>query len=160
MNSARILVSGNLALAPHAVETVTAPKRPRLAVVNGARAVHAVAPARQLWAPDVFAARSAKRSSVFSIARSVIAGMTLVALAGVLAFSFVSARAASERAAAASVQRAEVSVAPGDSLWSLASAHPVEGLDTAKTVELICDWNGLRTGMLTVGTVLSVPVAS
>lgn len=157
MNSARILVSGNLALASHAVE---APARPRLTVIEGTCAVRAVAPERQLWAPDRFAARTAKRSSAASLVRFVIAGIVLTALAGALAFSFVSARMESERMAAASARRTEVSVAQGDSLWSLASEHPVEGLDTAKTVALIRDWNGLANGALSVGAVLTVPAAS
>lgn len=160
MNSARILVSGNLALASHAVETVAVPVRPRLAVIKGAGTVHAVDSERQLWAPDVFAAHTAKRSTAISSVYSIMAGVVLAVLVGVLAFAFVSARIESERAVIAATQRTEVSIAVGDSLWSLASEHPIEGLDTAKTVELIREWNGLTTGTLTIGAALMVPAVS
>ena len=53
-----------------------------------------------------------------------------------------------------------VSVEPNASLWTLASAHPVEGLSTPETVQLIAQENGLATGMLQVGDTLLVPATS
>ncbi len=53
-----------------------------------------------------------------------------------------------------------VSVEPNASLWTLASAHPVEGLSTQETVQLIEQENGLTTGMLQVGDTLLVPATS
>jgi hypothetical protein len=50
-----------------------------------------------------------------------------------------------------------VRVEPNASLWTLASAHPVEGLSTAETVALIERENGLAVGGLQVGETLLVP---
>ena len=160
MDNAQALVFGNVALVPHALEAAAVPLRPRFAVVEGARAVRAVAPEQQLWAPDAFAARTAKRSDSDSLARCIVTGALLTVLVVAAAFAFVSARLQAEHAAVAASSRIEVSVTPGDSLWSLASDHPVEGLDTAQTVEVIRDWNGLAGSALSVGSVLTVPAAS
>jgi len=50
-----------------------------------------------------------------------------------------------------------VSVDPNGSLWQLAQTHPVGGLDTAATVELIRAENGLESSVLLVGQTLRVP---
>lgn len=160
MSNARFLVSGNLALAPHAAGAVpTRAPHGNLTVCEGARSTCVLAPERQLWAPDVFAGRAAKPACALSIARAIVCGVLLVVLAGVIASSFVSARVSGERAAMEAVRYTEVAVASGDSLWSLASEHPVEGLDTARTVELICDRNGLASGTLYAGMSIEVPEA-
>ena len=51
----------------------------------------------------------------------------------------------------------QVAVEPNASLWSLASAHPVEGLTTAETAALIAEENGLGTGVIHPGQTVSVP---
>ena len=163
MNSARVLVSGNLALAPQAIERSAAPAASscaRLTLVSGSRPVRTLASERQLWAPDAVAARAAKPCGSASLIRCIALGTVLTVLACVIAFSFVSTRTAREQAIVAASSRIEVSVAPGDSLWSLAAAHPVKGLDTSRTVNLIREWNGLASGTLQVGEVLSVPAVS
>ena len=160
MSNARFLVSGNLALAPHAAGAVPA-RAPHgnLTVCDGVCSTRALAPECQLWAPDVFAAHTAKPACVLSIVRAIVCGAVLVVLAGVIASSFVSARVSGERAAMEAVRYTEVVVASGDSLWSLASEHPVDGLDAARTVELIRDRNGLTSGTLRTGMPIEVPAA-
>lgn len=163
MNSDHTLVYGNLALASRAIEGTVAPAAPSyacLTLVDGSHSVRLLAPERQLWAADAVAARAAKPCSAASLVRCIALGALLAVLACVIAFSFVSARTAHEEAIIAASPRIEVSVAPGDSLWSLASAHPLEGLDTSRTVDLIKEWNGLASGTLQVGTVLFVPAVS
>jgi len=51
-------------------------------------------------------------------------------------------------------------VEPGDTLWSLASTHPVQGLDTMRTAELIAELNGIEDSGLTAGSVVLLPVRS
>ena len=50
-----------------------------------------------------------------------------------------------------------VRIAPGDSLWRLARAHPIPGLDTASTVDVIRRLNRLDSASLVVGSTLRVP---
>jgi hypothetical protein len=50
-----------------------------------------------------------------------------------------------------------VRISSGDTLWSIASAHPVPGLDTAATVDLIAELNGLDGFTLVAGDTVLVP---
>ena len=50
-----------------------------------------------------------------------------------------------------------VRVTAGETLWNLARSHPVTGLSTAQTVELIADLNQLEDRALAVGTAVRVP---
>jgi len=52
---------------------------------------------------------------------------------------------------------AAVHVANGDTLWSLARAHPVPGLSTAQTVDLIRAINGRTDAAIQAGEVLLIP---
>lgn len=54
-------------------------------------------------------------------------------------------------------QTIAVRVAPNDTLWDLAKAHPLEGSTTAETVSVIRELNGLEGSMITAGEVLKVP---
>lgn len=47
-------------------------------------------------------------------------------------------------------------VEQGQTLWALAVAHPVSGLTTQQTADLIADINGIE-GSLSVGSVVKVP---
>ncbi len=51
-----------------------------------------------------------------------------------------------------------LTVKPGQTLWGIAREHPVPGLSTAQTVDLICALNGLDRTTITPGDVLHVPV--
>lgn len=59
-----------------------------------------------------------------------------------------------------SVQTQLVTLESGDTLWALAASHPVRGLDTAQTAELIAELNGLTAGSLRQGSGVLVPVPS
>jgi len=53
----------------------------------------------------------------------------------------------------------EVAVAPGSSLWDLAAHHPVQGLSTRETVDLIQRTNSIDTAVIMVGQIVRVPGA-
>jgi hypothetical protein len=47
-------------------------------------------------------------------------------------------------------------IEPGQSLWTIAETHPVEGLTTQQSADLIASMNGLR-GTVSAGSVIRVP---
>ena len=51
----------------------------------------------------------------------------------------------------------QVTVNPGDSVWSLAQTHGIKGCDTAEVVRVIEEKNGLATADLKPGQQLAVP---
>lgn len=57
----------------------------------------------------------------------------------------------------ARVKTETVRISRGDTLWSIASAHPVAGLDTAATVDLIAELNDLDGFALVAGDTVLVP---
>ena len=162
MDDVHAMVSGNLALSVPSVparrpltQGTAAPHR--FSVVSGARARKAVASDHQLWAPDVYAAGCAKMTGTASRVRAIAAGIVLfMALAIGLTVSTVG-RAACVEAALATAHRVEITVAEGDSLWSIASEHPIAGLETAQTVETMRSWNKLDSALLRAGAALIVP---
>lgn len=163
MSNENIRVYGNVVLASRAAGTVQQHRvpetRPMLSVVDGSRRASVVAQERQLLAADAFASRSAKVASPGSMVRAVVVGAVAVILLCALTTVHGTVLASTEAAAISAVDRSEVTVAAGDSLWSIAEAHPIEGLDASRTVELIREWNELESPMLRVGMELSVPVA-
>lgn len=56
-----------------------------------------------------------------------------------------------------SVDTVEVRAESGDSLWSIAENHPIDGLTTAQTVEVIAAVNGLNGPLVAAGGSLNVP---
>lgn len=52
-----------------------------------------------------------------------------------------------------------VKVSAGDTVWSLAVDHPMPGLTTRQTAEMIAECNGLDDHVLLVGQLVRVPVA-
>ena len=52
---------------------------------------------------------------------------------------------------------ARLTVQAGDSLWTLAQAHPVEGLSTAQVADLIAETNGRDGALITPGETILVP---
>ena len=52
-----------------------------------------------------------------------------------------------------------VSVAHGDTLWSLSEQHPIDGLTTRQCVQWIMERNGLESTLLTPGQAIWVPCA-
>lgn len=53
-----------------------------------------------------------------------------------------------------------VSVAESGTLWGLAAEHPVSGLSTAETIDLIVEENGLTSSVLHAGQTVVVPSVS
>lgn len=53
-----------------------------------------------------------------------------------------------------------IAVAANGTLWEIAASHPVEGLTTAESVELIQAENCLASGTVYVGQTLRVPGAA
>ena len=96
--------------------------------------------------------------SVLDVALPLVAlGMTAVLLVASLLMDTV---AASGRASAfAQVGTEAVTVMPGDSLWSLAEEHPVDGASTAEVVDFISQENGLSSSSLSIGQSVYVPVS-
>jgi Tfp pilus assembly protein FimV len=52
-----------------------------------------------------------------------------------------------------------VTVAPADTLWSIAAAHRLSGMSTAQTVEAIVEANSLSGRSIRAGSVLAIPAA-
>lgn len=59
-----------------------------------------------------------------------------------------------------SLRTQDVRVEPGQSLWTLAKQYPVDGADTARTVDIIASLNGLNDGVVRAGSTVRVPVAN
>jgi hypothetical protein len=98
---------------------------------------------------DAAQPRTVRRGQRLSVLEIVVLGVILALLvAGV-----VSARTSGST----SVATQTLQVRSGDTLWSIAEAHPAPGLSTAQTVESIERDNQLATGALTEGQTLRVP---
>ena len=155
MVEAAHMVQGNLALAPR-TRTASAAVRTPLTVCDGG-APAACAPTEQIMRADVHAALAPKAAgsrrsrALCGLAAAIAISLALVS-GGVLL-----QRQAAYDALAASLETTEVIVHAGDSLWTIAAEHAVEGLDTAQTVELIQSWNGLSSATLQPGMELIVP---
>ena len=78
----------------------------------------------------------------------------------VLATSIFSARHAAYAESVSNVTYKTVRVQSGDSLWSLAQEHPIEGLSTQETSDMIRNVNHLEHGSLDAGAHLKVPARS
>ncbi|HVR46267.1 MAG TPA: LysM peptidoglycan-binding domain-containing protein [Candidatus Binatia bacterium] len=83
--------------------------------------------------------------------------MPAIALAG-LALMVALPTLSSVRLYAATAQRyAVVTVRPGDTLWSIASAHAGPSADVQEIVDRISDANHLHGGTLQIGQHLKIP---
>lgn len=143
------MVYGNLALSERE-------ETQEFTVVDGGAEHLTVACPVQIFAPDIYAKPAASQTR-FS-ASSLAAGMMAIAICAVIVTSVFAFRNASvRRAAIDEAARIEIRVQPGESLWSLAEAYPIDGLSTAETVEAIKDWNDLSLSTLDAGESLIVP---
>jgi len=97
----------------------------------------------------------------FRRARSVSRGRHLSplewALLGVLALALVAAAASSTGSGTRSLATSNVRVHVGDTPWSIAQTHPVDGLTTAQTADLIVEMNGIDGSYLVAGDAILVP---
>ena len=144
------MVQGNIALK---LET---PAAPAFTVVKGGRSSFQAQPAKPVRSQCVAAASA----PVALKASTVVAVAVALTLFFVLATSVFSARHAAYAESVSNVTYETVRVQSGDSLWSLAQEHPIEGLSTQETSDMIRSVNHLEHGSLDAGAHLKVPARS
>lgn len=144
------MVQGNLALK---LET---PAAPAFTVVKGGRSGFQSLSAK----PDRSQCVAATSAPVALKASTIVAVAVALTLFFVLATSIFSARHAAYAESVSNVTYETVCVQPGDSLWSLAQEHPIEGLSTQETSDMIRSVNHLEHGSLNAGAHLKVPARS
>lgn len=144
------MVQGNLALK---LETPTAPV---FTVVKGGRSGFQTLPGKPVRSRCV----ATTSAPVALKASTIVALAVALTLSFVLATSIFSARHAAYAESVSNVTYETVRVQPGDSLWSLAQEHPIEGLSTQETSDMIRSVNHLERGSLDAGAHLKVPVRS
>ena len=144
------MVQGNLAL------KLEAPAVPAFTVVKGGRPgfqTLAGKPVRSQCVATTSAPVALKVSTIVALA-------VAFTLFFVLATSIFGARHAAYAESASNVTYENVRVQSGDSLWSLAQEHPIEGLSTQETSDMIRNVNHLEHGSLDAGAHLKVPARS
>ena len=144
------MVQGNLALK---LET---PAEPIFTVVQGGRSGFqplTVKPTRNQKAVVAPGRVALKVPTIVAVA-------VALTLFFVLATSVFSARHAAYAESVSNVTYETICVQPGDSLWSLAQEHPIEGLSTQETSDMIRNVNHLEHGSLDAGAHLKVPARS
>ncbi len=144
------MVQGNLALK---LET---PAAPAFTVVKSGRSGFQTLPGKPVRSQCV-ATTSAPVALKVSTIVALAAALTLFF---VLATSIFSARHAAYAESTSNVTYETVRVQSGDSLWSLAQEHPIEGLSTQETSDMIRNVNHLEHGSLDAGAHLKVPARS
>ena len=144
------MVQGNLALK---LET---PAVPAFTVVKGGRSGFQALSAKSAHSQCVAAASA----PVALKASTIVAVAIALTLFFVLATSIFSARHAAYAESVSNVTYETVRVQSGDSLWSLAQEHPIEGLSTQETSDMIRSVNHLEHGSLDAGAHLKVPARS
>ncbi len=87
--------------------------------------------------------------------------MTILMMVACFAISYnLESRATSRlEMALNSADTIEVTVAPGDTLWGIASQHSVDGIDTSDVVRWIEEVNHVEGGVIHVGQNLTVPTS-
>lgn len=144
------MVQGNLALK---LET---PAAPAFTVVKGGRSGFQTLPDKPVRSQCV-----ATTSAPVALKASTIVALAVAfTLFFVLATSIFSARHAAYAESVSNVTYETVRVQSGDSLWSLAQEHPIEGLSTQETSDMIRNVNHLEHGSLDAGVHLKVPARS
>ena len=144
------MVQGNLALK---LETPTAPV---FTVVKGGRSGFQTLPGKPVRSRCV----ATTSAPVALKASTIVALAVALTLSFVLATSIFSARHAAYAESVSNVTYETVRVQPGNSLWSLAQEHPIEGLSTQETSDMIRSVNHLERGSLDAGAHLKVPARS
>lgn len=144
------MVQGNLAL------KLVAPAAPAFTVVKGGRSGFQTLPGKPVRSQCV-----ATTSAPVALKASTIVALAVAfTLFFVLATSIFSARHAAYAESVSNVTYETVRVQSGDSLWSLAQEHPIEGLSTQETSDMIRNVNHLEHGSLDAGSHLKVPARS
>lgn len=151
MMNSNMMVYGNLALASEAPAR-RADGGSRFVVVEGSLG-HARPERLVAHRPETSTSRLARVCAV----AGVVVMFLVVFVAGVSAFSN---RADLVSHAASEVAWAETTIREGDSLWSLAESHPIEGLSTQETAEIIEAHNAFNSVVLMAGDTVLVPSQS
>ena len=144
------MVQGNLALK---LET---PAAPAFTVVKGGRSGFQTLPGKPVRSQCV----ATTSAPVALKASTIVAVAVAFTLFFVLSASVFSARHAAYADSVANVTYETIHVQSGDSLWSLAQEHSVDGLSTQETSDIIRSVNHLEHGSLDAGDVLKVPARS
>ena len=144
------MVQGNLALK---LET---PAAPAFTVVKGVRSDFQTLPGKPVRSQCVATTPAPVALKVSTIVALAVA-LTLFFVLATLIFC---ARHAAYAESASNVTYETVRVQSGDSLWSLAQEHPIEGLSTQETSDMIRNVNHLEHGSLDAGAHLKVPARS
>ena len=144
------MVQGNLALK---LET---PAAPAFTVIKGGRSGFQTLPGKPVRSQCV----ATTSAPVALKASTIVALAVALTLFFVLATSIFSARHAAYAESVSNVTYETVRVQSGDSLWSLAQEHPIEGLSTQETSDMIRNVNHLEHGSLDAGVHLKVPARS
>lgn len=144
------MVQGNLAL------KLEASAAPAFTVVKGGRSGFQTLPGKPVRSQCVATTSAPVALKVSTIVALAVA----LTLFFVLATSIFSARHAAYAESASNVTYETVRVQSGDSLWSLAQEHPIEGLSTQETSDMIRNVNHLEHGSLDAGAHLKVPARS
>lgn len=109
---------------------------------------------RNAW-PDQRPQRVRRRSERSASRLTIVELAALVAIVLLLVAGPVLSRSTSPQDVATTVVRVE----QGDTVWTIASTHPVPGLSTAQNADLIARLNDLDTSALAAGVTLRVPSA-
>lgn len=149
MSAALYAVQGNLAF-----QHVDEPSR-SFTVIDGVssprhHAPRIVVPAAPRVAPEA------------SLARRVVCVVALIVLVTIVlaaGWTASAGRVQVRDAAIASAAFETIEVEAGDSLWTLAADHGIDGLSTQETSDVIRERNGLDVALLQPGMELQVPLA-
>lgn len=176
MNMKRTLTNGNLALSlsqpsrheaayPYETEIIALPVRPaqRRRPVSSQTVRIAPDASRVQAARPVARPASQRRSAARSFVRTLATACVVLGVIGALAaalWTVLHTESSAYAQALNQTERITISVAPGDSLWSIASEHGVDTLTTRQTTDLIRSWNDLDSSLLQPGMELLVPAES
>lgn len=136
MNPQSFLVNGNLALSFESADT------PSFTIIDGAVSSYRGPQPRAI-------------NPVLGIALIVLLVTSLIAVG----WTVTVGRSVARAEAVATVETTSVAVSAGDSLWSIAAEHGVDGLSTQDVVEVIRELNEFEQGTLQPGMELVVPVS-
>jgi len=100
---------------------------------------------------DTRVARCAGRRHSRTVAWAEIVALVLIAIA------LVAATVITAQHASASVPSQRIRVESGQTLWTLAAQHPVAGLSTEQTADLIASSNHISDGRVAAGTTIRIP---
>lgn len=131
------MVDGNLALAPAA-------RTSAFQVIDG-----------RLGASEHAPAHAPRRAEPDHLHIFIVAALIAVSLIGMI--GVFQAQQAQFDAALAHADRLEIVVEPGDTLWTIAEDHHIDGVDTQQTVDIIRSWNSLSVSSLQPGDSIVVP---